>query len=123
MHPMTWAVAREMTERKKPAEKPKTKRRTVDELHAHAVASEARALARFQRKNAAVGKYAALKEARNRKLETRRKIIAGALALEHMKHDASFAAAFQAVLDRYVEKAPERMLFGLEKRPRQPGNP
>jgi hypothetical protein len=112
-----------MTERKKGVRAAPKPRRSLEELHAYAERNQARALARFQQKNAAVQKYAALKDARDRKLETRRKIIAGALALEHMKHDASFAAAFQAVLDRYVLKGPERMLFGLEKRPRRLGNP
>jgi hypothetical protein len=120
---MSWAVARTMTERKRPApEAPKT-RRNVDELLETARTNEARALARFQRKNATVQKYEALKHARNRKLETRRKIIAGALVLKHMKYDASFAAAFEALLDRYVEKGPERMLFGLAVKPKRLGNP
>lgn len=120
---MNWAVARTMTERKKPVSVAPKVRRNVDELLESARTNEARALARFQTKNATVQKYAALKKSRDRKLETRRKIIAGAHALEHMKHDASFAEAFQAVLDRYVDKAPERMLFGLAKRGKRPGNP
>jgi hypothetical protein len=88
-------------------------RRSVEELLDAARDAETRALMRFERKNAAVQKYEGLKRRRERKLDTRRKIIAGAIALEHMKYDAAFADAFQALLDRYVTKSPERVLFGL----------
>ena len=114
-----WAQARRMT--KRPPVAPPTDRRfprrTIDELLADAQKNEARALARFERKTAAVQKYENLKKRRERRLDTRRKIIAGAIALEHMKYDGAFAAAFQALLDRFVGKAPERALFGLAPRP------
>ena len=111
---MRWAVASEMTERlKTPKPSGRFPRRTVDELLDDARQNEARALARFERKNATVQKYENLKRRRERKLDTRRKIIAGAIALEHMKYDAAFASAFQALLDRFVTKSPERVLFGL----------
>lgn len=88
-------------------------RRSLDERLAAARASEERALARFQRKNAAAEKLQGQKRQRDRKLDTRRKIIAGAIALEHCLHDPAFAAAFRALLDRHVTKLPERALFGL----------
>ena len=119
----SWAVARTMTERKKPAKVPARTKRNLDAMLEDARASEARALARFERKTAAVQKYETLRKARDRKLDTRRKIIAGALVLEHMKYDASFASDFNALLDRYVEKGPERLLFGLPAKPRRLGNP
>ena len=106
-----------------PAKKKRFPRRTVDELLHDARKNEERALERFQRKNAAVQKYENLKRRRERKLDTRRKIIAGALALEHTKYDASFAEALHALLDRYVTKAPERALFGLDKNPKKPPGP
>jgi hypothetical protein len=88
-------------------------RRSVEELLDAARHNEARAFARFERKAAAVEKYEGLKRVRERKLDTRRKIIAGALALEHSKLDLAFAAALWDVLDRYVVKGTERALFGL----------
>ncbi|HTV27872.1 MAG TPA: hypothetical protein VMF32_08830 [Xanthobacteraceae bacterium] len=108
---MNWAAARAMTARKRPT--PATSRRGVEEMLDAAREAETRALVRFERKNAAVQKYENLKRRRERKLDTRRKIIAGAIALEHMKYDPAFAARFQELLDRYVRKSPERLLFGL----------
>jgi hypothetical protein len=112
-----------MTVRKKTPGPSSRARRSVDELLEAAKEREARALARFERKNATVQKYETLKKHRDRKLDTRRKIIAGAFALEHMKYDENFASAFTAILDRYVEKGPERLLFGLSAKPRKLGNP
>jgi hypothetical protein len=47
-----------------------------------------------------------------RKQDTRRKIIAGALALEHK--DAAFQAQLNRLLDEYVTRPQDRALFGLE---------
>ena len=111
---MSWGLAKKMVVDRAPRAKPRRfPRRTVDELLEDARQNEERALARFEQKNALVQKYENLKRRRERKLDTRRKIIAGAIALEHMKHDAAFAAAFAALLDRFVTKGPERALFGL----------
>ena len=120
---MEWAQARRMTKRTPPAPPVGRRfpRRTIDELLADAEKNEARAMARFERKSAAVQKYESLKKRRDRRLDTRRKIIAGAIALEHMKHDGAFASAFQSLLDRFVTKGPERGLFGLP--PRAPQKP
>lgn len=49
-----------------------------------------------------------------RKLDTRRKIIAGALALEHAEGDEDFAATLYRLINRYVRKPQERALFGLD---------
>ena len=49
-----------------------------------------------------------------RKKDTRRKIIAGALALEHGKKDATFSHKLNALIDEYVTAANERALFGLQ---------
>lgn len=59
------------------------------------------------------------RKSEDRKRDARRKIIAGALALEHAKHDPAFGAALQNVLDRYVTRQDERALFGLAPLPRQ----
>ena len=49
-----------------------------------------------------------------RKDDTRRKIIAGALALEHAEIDAEFGAKMRDLIARYVTKPNERQLFGLD---------
>ena len=51
-----------------------------------------------------------------RKRDTRRKIIAGALALEHAGHDPAFGEQLQRILHRYVERPEDRALFDLEPR-------
>lgn len=48
-----------------------------------------------------------------RKRDTRRKIIAGALALEHAGIDPDFDAALQRLLNRYVVRPDDRALFDL----------
>ena len=119
---MSWDLAKKMVATRTPATKPRRfPRRSVEELLNDARENEARAFARFERKNATVQKYENLKRRRDRKLDTSRKIIAGAIALEHMNHDAAFASAFGALLDRFVTKGPERVLFGL--RVRAPAKP
>lgn len=97
-----------------PSERVGSGRRSLDDRLAEAQAAEVRALRRFERKNAAVAKLEGQKRTRDRKLDTRRKIIAGAIALEHCLHDDAFAATFRALLDRHVTKLPERALFGLK---------
>src|ERR1700722_3924490 len=58
-------------------------------------------------------------EARNkqaeRKADTRRKVIAGALALEHFEAnpDSDFARVMMRLLDEYVVRPHDRMLFSL----------
>lgn len=49
-----------------------------------------------------------------RKRDTRRKIIAGALALEHAKTDPAFRKELDSLLDRYVTKDEDRRLFDLK---------
>lgn len=50
-----------------------------------------------------------------RKAETRRKVIAGALALEHMEAnpDSEFASILKRLLTRYVKRPADRALFKL----------
>lgn len=96
---------------------PKGRRRTLDQRIDGARLDQNRAAAKLERKTRQVEKYVTLKRSRERKLDTRRKIIAGALALEHMKRDGAFRAALLALLDEYVTKEPERLLFGLTPLP------
>lgn len=59
-----------------------------------------------------------------RKDDTRRKIIAGALALEHTEKnpDGTFAKKMLALLDEYVISDRERKLFGMNPLPATPAN-
>ena len=53
---------------------------------------------------------------RERKDDTRRKIIAGALALEHAEIDPGFQATLLKLLNRYVVRSQDRALFDLPPR-------
>jgi hypothetical protein len=66
---------------------------------------------------------------KQRKLDTRRKIVAGALALTHHEQnpDSEFAKVFFRLLDEYVVKKEERALFTFlsdtpETRPKPSGD-
>lgn len=54
---------------------------------------------------------------RTRKIDTRRKILAGAIALEHAGHDAAFKADLDALLARFLRRDDDRALFGLAPLP------
>lgn len=56
-----------------------------------------------------------------RKKDTRKKIIAGALALEHK--DATFQDTLRRLLNEYVTKPQERALFDLPPLPEEPETP
>ena len=83
-----------------------TTRRTPEEQLADLQQKEAQLQARIQKKKAEVSKM-------NRKRDTRRKVIAGALALEHMSHDPKFAATMQRLLGQNVTRPEDRKLFDL----------
>lgn len=51
-----------------------------------------------------------------RKKDTRRKIIAGALALEHASIDPVFRAAMHKLIDEQVTREADRALFDLSPR-------
>lgn len=51
-----------------------------------------------------------------RKKDTRRKIIAGALALEHASIDPAFRAAMHKLIDEQVTREADRALFDLSPR-------
>ena len=67
--------------------------------------------ARIQDKRAAI-------RSKQRKQDTKRKIIAGALALEHAEcyadHDPEFAATLWWLISRYVKRPADRALFDIE---------
>ena len=62
--------------------------------------------ARIQKKRAQV-------RSQKRKEDTRRKIIAGALALEHMTHDKKFAATMGKLIEEHVTRESDKRLFDL----------
>lgn len=72
-----------------------------------------------QQIDAQINKMASLQRAHERKLDTRRKIIAGALALHHAAKnpDDQFSRKLVRLLDEYVTKPYERSLFGLPALP------
>jgi len=49
-----------------------------------------------------------------RRKDTRRKVIAGALALEHMAHDNQFAEQMRQLINQHVERPEDRALFDLD---------
>lgn len=52
-----------------------------------------------------------------RKLDTRRKVVAGAILLEHCEHDAEFKALVWSVFDQFLTKPHDRPLFDLAPLP------
>lgn len=56
----------------------------------------------------------ARQRSQERKHDTRRKIIAGALALEHAGYDEAFAATLFRLIYRHVRRDQDRRLFGLD---------
>lgn len=52
-------------------------------------------------------------KAQERKDDTRRKILAGAVALEHAQHDSQFKAVLDRQIAHNVPRDSDRALFGL----------
>jgi hypothetical protein len=73
--------------------------------------------ATLKKKKVRLQKYEAQKRSLARRLDTRKKIIAGALALEHIQYDGRYGQAFRALIDEYVTSDQDRQLFGLEPLP------
>lgn len=87
------------------------------ERHEKARLREAKAAAKLKLKTQQVEKYEAIGKKRERKLDTRRKIIAGALALEHLQFDGRYGVVFRALIDTYVTRDQDRALFDLPPLP------
>lgn len=81
-------------------------KRPPEEQLAELERKEAQLKARIQKKRAEVA-------GKQRKQDTRRKIIAGALALEHAEQDKEFGAAFKQLLKKHVTRPADRELFDL----------
>lgn len=63
--------------------------------------------------DARIQKTRAQVRGQERKKDTRRKIIAGALALEHMAHDPHFRETMGRLLQENVTRAEDRKLFDI----------
>lgn len=83
-----------------------TKRRTPEQQLDDLREQEKRLKARIQKKSAQV-------RSAERKKDTRRKIIAGALALEHAEQDPNFGIVLKQLLREYVTRPEDRALFDL----------
>lgn len=106
-----------MNDPSKSPDRASRKRKTVAEQIAAAEEAQKKAVEALHRKKVKLQKYQSLQRNQARKLDTRKKIIAGALALEHMQFDGRYGAAFRALIDEYVTRDQDRALFGLPPLP------
>lgn len=83
------------------------RRKTAEEQLEELEKKKSQLDARIQKKRSAV-------RASQRKQDTRRKIIAGALALEHSAIDAEFGRKLNQLLQEHVTRPEDRKLFELE---------
>ena len=81
-------------------------RRPPEEQLAELERKEAQLKARIQKKRAEV-------KSKNRRQDTRKKIIAGAIVLEHAEHDQFFATTLEKLLKKHVTRPEDRKLFDL----------
>jgi hypothetical protein len=54
-------------------------------------------------------------KSKERKADTRRKVLAGACVLDKMKNDEAFSALFRKELDQFLKRNSDRILFDLPK--------
>ncbi len=83
-----------------------TKRKTPEQQLEELTLKQDQLNARIQKKKAQV-------RGANRRKDTRRKIIAGALALEHAEKDKTFGTALKRLLNEHVKRPEDRKLFDL----------
>lgn len=81
-------------------------RKTPEQQLQELTKKEEQLKARIQKKRAQV-------RGQERKRDTRKKIIAGALALEHASQDAAFAKIMKRLLQEHVTRPEDRKLFDL----------
>ncbi|MCA0948503.1 hypothetical protein LCM08_26535 [Salipiger pacificus] len=89
-----------------------TKRKTPEQKIADLEQQEARIKARLQREKAK------LRDS-ERKADTRRKIIAGAIALEHAEINPEFGTELWRALRKHVTRDQDRLLLGLDRQSRE----
>ena len=71
--------------------------------------------------DARLKKLEAREKEKARKADTRRKVIAGALALEHAEIDPEFGEKLHSLLARFVNRPQDRALFGLAPKVEEAG--
>lgn len=81
-------------------------RKTPEEKLEQLETQQSQIKARIQREKAKVRQA-------DRKRDTRRKIIAGALALEHAEKDPAFGSQLRRLIDQHVTRKQDRELFNL----------
>jgi hypothetical protein len=64
-----------------------------------------------------------LARSRERKADTRRKILAGAAVLDEAEHDPEYHAALIRLLGRFLSRDDDRALFGLPPLPQEQSEP
>ncbi len=67
--------------------------------------------------NAEIQRVRSRESQEERKRETRRKILAGAMVLDRVKRKDLSEKLFKADMDRFLERDQDRALFGLPPRP------
>ncbi len=72
-----------------------------------------RLLAQKKSLEARIAKEKVKSKQQERKDETRRKILVGAIVLNHMQHDTNFKQSIEALLDTQLTKTIDRKLLGL----------
>lgn len=77
---------------------------------------------RIEQQKNLLDKLKARKAETARKADTRRKILAGAVALKHVQKDPTFAAQFTAWLNAELTAPRDRVLFQLSAQPPKPAN-
>ena len=92
---------------------PGKKRKSLAERAAVAKAREQKAAETLRQRRVKVQKFQAQERSQKRKDDTRRKVIAGALALRHCELDGGWAKTLRGLLDEYVVTDPERLMFEL----------
>ena len=94
-----------------------TRKSSLRETMAQATGNDDK-LATLERKRSQIEARIERERARNkqrqRKEDTRRKIIAGAIALEHAQIDGEFGIQLMRLISRHVKREEDRKLFGLE---------
>jgi len=93
------------------------RRKSLEERMEAARKAEAKAAETLRRKQVKVQKFQAQQRNLERRHDTRRKIIVGALALEHMKFDGQWKQRLGVLIYEYVTRDQDRALFDLPPLP------
>ncbi len=98
----------------KPLEAAKAKLEKLKEQKREKLAKlEAEAKAKSEKLKNQIKRLEQRDKAKERKVDTRRKILAGSMVLERMQKDPAFAEKFKNDLDRFLTRDIDRVLFGL----------